>query len=229
MATCMIVDDEPLSRDILRKYIGDVKDLELVAECGDAFEAIHQLGRIQADILFLDINMPGLTGISLARSLTRAPLIIFTTAYPQFAVEGFELDALDYLVKPYSFERFLTAVNRATERLALTKVPDDDPGKILVKADKKLYALEAKAILCIEGQGDYIRIHLDGIRLVVHDTIRNFMESLPQGDFMRVHKSWVVNLRKISFIEGNQVRIGTLVIPVSPAFREELLQRFSAP
>jgi len=105
MATCMIVDDEPLSRDILRKYIAELKDLDLVTECSDGFEATQRLAQHPVDLIFLDINMPGLTGISLARSLSSAPLIIFTTAYPEFAVEGFELNALDYLVKPYSFER----------------------------------------------------------------------------------------------------------------------------
>ncbi len=224
----MIVDDEPLSRDVLRKFIKEVKDLELVAECQDAFEATHQLGQKQVDILFLDINMPGLTGISLARSLTSPPLLIFTTAYPQFAVEGFELNALDYLVKPTSFERFLKAVNRALERLG------DKPGqnglqrKIIVRADKKLYALEASSILFIEGQGDYIRLHLEEKNLVVHDTIKRFMDSLPGEAFMRIHKSFVVNLQKIGFIEGNQVRIGDHAIPVSPASREELLGRFSS-
>ncbi|MFO7669223.1 MAG: response regulator transcription factor [Bacteroidales bacterium] len=228
MATCIIVDDEPLSRDILRKYINEVKDLELLAECADGFEATHHLLQANVDLLFLDINMPELSGISLARSLTHAPLIIFTTAYPEFAVEGFELDALDYLVKPYSFERFLKAVNRALERLSSENGSGIQTRKILVKADKRLFALEPGNILFVEGQGDYIRIHLDHMKLMVHETIKNFMDSLPGESFMRVHKSWVVNLGKISFIEGNQVRIGTENIPVSPVLREELLERFSA-
>lgn len=228
MATCIIVDDEPLSRDILRKYISEVKDLELVAECADGFEATHHLVQTHVDLLFLDINMPELSGISLARSLTHAPMIIFTTAYPEFAVEGFELDALDYLVKPYSFERFLKAVNRALERLSSENGSGINTRKILVKADKRLFALEPGNILFVEGQGDYIRIHLDHMKLMVHGTIRNFMDSLPGDSFMRVHKSWVVNLGKITFIEGNQVRIGTESIPVSPVLREELLERFSA-
>jgi len=227
MATCMIVDDEPLSRDILRKYIGEVKDLELVAECPDGIEATQELAQKPVDIIFLDINMPGLTGIALARSLPDPPLIIFTTAYPEFAVDGFELNALDYLVKPYSFERFLKAVNRAQASLS-TEDGLETAQKIIVKADKKLYALEADNILFIEGQGDYIRIHMEEMRLTVHDTLKNFTETLPPEDFMRVHKSWVVNLKKISFIEGNQVKIASERIPVSPTSREELLQRYSA-
>lgn len=223
----MIIDDEPLSRDVLRKYIGEVKDLFIVAECPDAFEATHQLTVAPVDIIFLDINMPGLSGISFAKSLTVAPMIIFTTAYPEYAVEGFELDALYYLVKPYSFERFLKAVNRAFHRLYENQGNEDPSRKILLKADKKLYSVEFSRILYLEGQGDYIRIYMEDKTLVVHDTIKNFLGSLPEVDFMRIHKSYVVNLKKIEFIEGNQVRIGEHTISVSPSNREELLNRFS--
>ena len=228
MATCIIIDDEPLSRDVLRKYIHEVTDLEIVAECSDAIEATHQLNQGRIDILFLDINMPGLSGISFARSLTTSPLIIFTTAYPEYAVEGFELDATDYLVKPYSFERFLKAVNRALERLRENDRTEVPGGKILVKADKKLYALPFSDLLFIEGQGDYIRIHTRQHKLMVHDTIKNFLESLPSEEFMRIHKSFVVNLRHIEFIEGNQVTIAQQALPVSPVNRDELLSRFSS-
>jgi len=228
MASCIIVDDEPLSRDVLRKYIREVSDLEIVAECSDAIAATHQLHVHGADILFLDINMPGLSGISFARSLTVSPLIIFTTAYPEYAVEGFELDATDYLVKPYSFERFLKAVNRALERLRENRRSDGPGGKILVKADKKLYALAFSEILFIEGMGDYIRIHTSQHRLMVHDTLKNFLESLPEDEFMRIHKSYVINLQHIEFMEGNQVRIAGETLAVSPAHRDEFLSRFSS-
>lgn len=228
MASCMIIDDEPLSRDVLRKYIAEVKDLDIAAECVDAFEATHQLNQSPVDLIFLDINMPGLSGISFARSLTASPLIIFTTAYPEYAVEGFELNAVDYLVKPYSFERFLTAVNRALGKLQEVGNHEDSSRKILLKADKKLYSVEFSRILFVEGQGDYIRITLDDKKLVVHDTIKNFLISLPDSSFMRIHKSWVVNLKRIDYIEGNQVRLGGYTLPVSPKLREELLNRFAA-
>ena len=228
MATCMIIDDEPLSRDVLRKYIAEVKDLDIEAECSDAFEATHQLNQSLVDLIFLDINMPGLSGISFARSLTVSPLIIFTTAYPEYAVEGFELNAVDYLVKPYSFERFLTAVNRALGQLQEVGNHEDSSRKILLKADKKLYSVEFNRILFVEGQGDYIRITLEDKKLVVHDTIKNFMISLPDSSFMRVHKSYVVNLKRIDFIEGNQVHMGKHTLPVSPKLREELLNRYAA-
>ena len=155
-------------------------------------------------------------------------MIIFTTAYPEFAVEGFELNATDYLVKPYSFVRFLKAVNRALERLRENHLTEGPGGKILVKSDKKLYALPFAEILFIEGQGDYIRIHTSQYKLMVHDTIKNFQESLPAEEFMRIHKSFVVNLKHIEFIEGNQVTIAQQALPVSPVNREELLSRFSS-
>jgi DNA-binding LytR/AlgR family response regulator len=227
MASCLIVDDEPRSRDVLRRYIAEVKDLKLIGECRNASEASHELHRAPVDILFLDINMPGISGISFARSLKLSPLIIFTTAYPEHAVEGFELDATDYLVKPYSFERFLKAVNRALERLQENNDPATEEAKVLVKADKKLYALLFSEIRLIEGQGDYIRIRTDRESLVVHDTIKNFLANLPDESFMRIHKSYVINLKHIAYIEGNQVRIGEHTVPVSPALREELLSRFS--
>ena len=186
MATCIIIDDEPLSRDVLRKYLAEVSDLEIAAECSDAIQATRILNKRPVDILFLDINMPGLSGISFARSLSKSPQIIFTTAYPEYAVEGFELNATDYLVKPYSFERFLLAVNRALERLREHQNGANE-GRVLVKADKKLFALPFSDISIIEGQGDYIRIRTRGEILVVHDTIKNFLSSLPAHEFMRIH------------------------------------------
>ena len=228
MATCIIIDDEPLSRDVLRKYIGELKDLILLAECPNAFEANEFLNTEQVDLLFLDINMPGLSGISFARSLTVSPLIIFTTAYPEYAVEGFELNALDYLVKPYSFERFLKAVNRANERLLELNTDGDSSRKIVLKADKKLYALDFSDIKYIEGQGDYMKVHLVDKMLMVHQTLKSILESLPGEEFMRIHKSYLVNLKHIEFIEGNQVKIGKHSIPVSPPNRDKLILRFSA-
>ena len=224
----MIIDDEPLSRDVLIKYIAEVKELDISAECADAFEATHQLNQSLVDLIFLDINMPGLSGISFARSLTVSPLIIFTTAYPEYAVEGFELNAVDYLVKPYSFERFLTAVNRALGKLQEAGNHEDSSRNILLKADKKLYSVDFNRILFVEGQGDYIRVTLDDKNLVVHDTIKNFLISLPDSSFMRIHKSYVVNLKRIDFIEGNQVQMGKHKLPVSPKLREELLNRYAA-
>ena len=252
----MIIDDEPASRDILKRYIRDSPGLSLQCECRDAFEASEQLSDQPVDLLFLDINMPRLSGVSFARSLSRAPLIIFTTAYPEYAVEGFELEAVDYLVKPFSFERFLKAVNRAIDRSGQAEkqgmtqhgtLPDQDSrsetdappdqdahslhsahseAAILIRSEKKIYSIRLSTLSHIEGCGDYIKVHLcDGKMLVVHDTIKRFLGNLPHGTFMRIHRSWVINVSRIEFIEGNRVHIGKTSIPVSPVYKQELLAR----
>lgn len=261
--TCMIIDDEPASRDILKRYIHDIPGLSLQGECRDAFEASERLSDHPVDLLFLDINMPRLSGVSFARSLSRAPLIIFTTAYPEYAVEGFELEAVDYLVKPFSFERFLKAVNRALDRAEQSNRADGrvqhgsppdqgarsetdarpdqgtqpDQGAqskqdarsepaILIRSEKKIYSIRLSTLSHIEGCGDYIKVHLcDGKMLVVHGTIKRFLGNLPHGTFMRIHRSWVINVSRIEFIEGNMVHLGKTSIPVSPAYRQELLDR----
>jgi len=225
-ASCIIVDDEPASREILGKYISDIPSLKLSGECRDAFEATAKLAETPVDLIFLDINMPRLSGISFARSLTTQPLIIFTTAYPEYAVEGFELDAVDYLVKPFSFERFLKAVNRAFERLERQKNEHDPAPSVLVRADKKIYALQLSSIAFIEGCGDYIRLALDdGRKLVVHDTIKRFTAALPEEDFIRIHKSYVLNLSFMDYIEGNMISVLDENLPVSPMYRQELISK----
>jgi len=225
-ATCIIVDDEPVSRGILRKYISDIPSLQLLGECKDAFEATKMLTDSKVDILFLDINMPRLSGIRFARSLSSAPLIIFTTAYPEYAVEGFDVNAVDYLVKPFAFERFLKSVNRAIEILAHSKDSDLHEENILVRSDKKVYALKAEDIAYIEGCGDYIKIfRIDDSALMVHDTLKGFLSSLPEDLFMRIHKSYLVNLKKVSYLEGNTVRVLEKQLPLSPGLRETILER----
>jgi DNA-binding LytR/AlgR family response regulator len=217
----MIIDDEPASRDILQRYIRDTPVLSLQCTCRDAFEASEKLSQHPVDLLFLDINMPRLSGISFARSLSRKPLIVFTTAYPEYAVEGFELEAVDYLVKPFSFERFLKAVNRAADREEQGARPEP---AILIRSDKKIYSLRLSTLSHIEGCGDYIKLHLDdGKMLVVHDTIKRFLGDLPPETFMRIHRSWIINVERVEYLEGNMVHLGKNAIPVSPATRQVLL------
>ena len=146
--TCLIVDDEPLSRDVLRNYVNDHPDLSLAGECKDAFEAMASLEQHSVDLIFLDINMPKLSGINFYKSLNQKPLVIFTTAYPEFAVEGFELDAVDYLLKPFSFERFVKGVNKARSKV---KTEEKEVGFIMLKADKKMYRTSFDDILFFEA------------------------------------------------------------------------------
>jgi len=223
-ANCIIVEDEPASRDILKKYIADIPALSLIGECRDAFEANAMLAESSADLIFLDINMPRLSGISFARSLTTSPLIIFTTAYPEYAVEGFDLDAVDYLVKPYSFERFLKAVNRALDKLGQKNNDPVNTPSVLVKSDKKIYSVKLHTLAFIESCGDYIRlVRDDGSKLLVHETMKGFSAGLPHDIFMRVHRSYIVNLSFIHYIEGNMIGVLDDELPVSPAYRQELI------
>lgn len=226
--SCIIVDDEPLAREVLEKYIKECTLLQLEASCNSAFEAMEILDRTLVDIVFLDINMPKLSGLSMIRSLDRSPEIIFTTAYPEFAVEGFELDAADYLVKPFSFERFLKAVNKAIKRvdnLGTGQSPTDRKKYLMVKADGKIYQVRYSTICFLEAMGDYVRIHTDEGVMTTYDTLKNMEEILPEDLFLRVHRSYLISLDKIRFLEGNRLRVKDNDIPVGKSYREELLKR----
>ena len=225
---CIIVDDEPLAREILEKYIADCPLVSLKESCSNAFEAMNVLDRISVGIVFLDINMPKLSGLSLIRSLDRPPEIIFTTAYPEFAVEGFELDAADYLVKPFSFERFLKAVNKAVKRIGNRKAEGtaaDHKKFLMVKADGKIYRVEHSSIYYLEAMGDYVRIHTDNGVITTYETLKNMVEALPNLKFLRVHRSFIISLEKISFLEGNRLRIRDSDIPVGQSYRDKLMKR----
>lgn len=223
---CLVVEDEPLAQNVLKKYIGEHPLLELAAVCSDAVEAQQWLARQQAAIVFLDINLPRLSGISFLKSLSRPPLVIFTTAYPEFAAEGFELDAIDYLVKPFSFERFLKAVNKALEKFERAA-----PGgalaatSIFIKADKKVYKVNLADILYIEALDDYVKVVIAQGHYLVHDTLKSLQEELPAEQFIRVHKSYIIASNKIVFIEGNYVKIGEKDIPIGASYREAVFAR----
>ena len=220
------VDDEPLSLKILEKYAADVPQLELVTTCTDAFAAMEALRREAVDLIFLDINMPKLSGISLLKSLDRPPLVIFTTAYPEHAVEGFELEAVDYLLKPFSLERFVKAVNRAAEKISLqNQTTETRPGHLLVKADKKLYKVDFHEILYLEAYGDYVKIFTKEKMLLTKERLTNLEAELPTENFLRIHRSYLISLAAIEFIEGNQVQLGGVKLPVSSTAKEELLER----
>jgi DNA-binding LytR/AlgR family response regulator len=229
IATCIVVDDEPLAREVLEKYISECPLVDLKASCSTAFEAMEELERMHVDIIFLDINMPKLSGLSMVRSLDRAPEIVFTTAYPEFAVEGFELDAADYLVKPFSFERFLKAVNKALKRIENQKNASrsyaENKQFLIIRADGKIYQIEHATILYLEAMGDYVRIHTETGIITANETLKKMEDILPGEQFLRVHRSFIVSIGKISFLEGNQLRIGDQDIPVGQSHRENLMKR----
>ncbi len=225
---CIIVDDEPLSQDILKEYIRDAPGLKLIGCCYNALEATEMIRNNTIDLIFLDINMPKLTGINFIRSLDNPPMVIFTTAYPQYAAEGFDLDAVDYLVKPISFERFLKGVNKAFEISNRRNVPVSiaEEGYMTIKADRKIYKINYRDILFFQAYGDFIKVHLRDKILVTSDTLKNMEQNLPD-QFMRIHKSYIVSLNRIKYIEGNTVHIEGFELPLSPNLRDSLISRLN--
>ena len=222
---CIIIEDEPLAQNVLKKYIADQPSLELVATCNDALEAQTILTKQTIHLLFLDINLPKLSGINFIKTLIHPPLIIFTTAYPEFAVEGFELNAVDYLLKPFSFERFLKAVNKALEKLNATNQNNDgnNASFIFLKADKKIHKVDLDSIHFIEAIGDYMKVVTDSGQLIVNETMKKLQEDLPSKSFIRVHKSFIISRRKIKYIEGNYVQVEDKSIPIGATYRNEVL------
>jgi DNA-binding LytR/AlgR family response regulator len=223
---CLVIEDEPLAQDILKKYIQDHPSLELVAICADALQAQQVLAKHTVSVIFLDINLPRLSGIGFLKTLAHPPLVIFTTAYPEFAAEGFELDAIDYLVKPFSFERFLKAVNKVLEKLERkTTEKSKAPASIFIKADKKVYKINLDDILYLEALDDYVKLVTAQQSYLVNDTLKSLQEELPATHFMRVHKSYIISKNNIVFFEGNYVRIGEKDIPIGASYRDEFNNR----
>lgn len=222
---CIIVDDEPIAQDLLKTYVADVPTLNLVQICNNAFEATEALVNYKIQLIFLDINMPRLSGMSFYRSLANPPAVIFTTAYSEYALEGFEVDATDYLLKPFSYERFYKAVSRILDKLQ--SLNDDGAEKfILLRADKKIHRTKLSDILYLEGLGDYVKVHLENSYLVVHERLKNLLEQLPDS-FLQVHKSYVVSINKVKFIDGNTANIGDSELPIGQTYREQFMNRLS--
>lgn len=223
--TCIVIEDEPLAQNVLKKYIGEHPSLELVSVCADAIEAQAILTQQNIHLFFLDINLPKLSGVNFIKTLIHPPLIIFTTAYPEFAVEGFELNAVDYLLKPFSFERFLKAVNKAIEKLSqATQVnTTGNSSFIFIKSDKKIHKVDLESIQYIEAIGDYMKVVTDSGQLIVNETMKKMQEELPANLFIRVHKSFIISRSKIRFIEGNYVQIADKSIPIGATYRSEVL------
>lgn len=228
---CLIIDDEPLSQDVLEKYVQDVPGLQLSGICSNALEAMEFLQQQPVDLLFLDINMPKLSGINFARSLEHPPMIIFTTAYPEYAVEGFELDAVDYLVKPISFDRFIKGINKAREYWQMRNSKniktdiDEVRQYITIKSDKKIYKVDIRDIQYIQSYGDYIKIYTGKKMILTSETMKNIQEVL-KDPFVRVHKSFLVNITSILYVEGNQIKIGDALIPVGLKYKEDFFEKF---
>ncbi len=223
---CLIADDEPLAQKGLAEYIADVDFLELIGVCNSAAQAYPFVNSGQADLLFLDIEMPGLSGIDFVKSLSYLPAVIFTTAYPEYAVQGYELDVIDYLVKPFSFPRFLKAVNKAKDFLT-DKGNEGFAGErnyFFIKANYKVEKILYSDILFVEALQNYVAIHLADRKLVSYMTISNMEKQLPSALFMRIHKSYIVSIASIEIIDGNKVIVGAHQLPVSRTAKDKLMQ-----
>ncbi|MEO9483554.1 MAG: LytTR family DNA-binding domain-containing protein [Ekhidna sp.] len=218
MTRCLIIDDEPLAREVLESYVKDFPSLQLLASCEDAISALGWINQDQVDLIFLDINMPRLSGINFYKSLTKKPKVIFTTAYSDHAVEGFELEAIDYLLKPFSFERFVKAVNKV--RLDTSENSHTD--FIMLKADKKNHKINFDQMIYFESIGDYVKAHLkEGKTLIINETLRKLEELLP-SIFIRVHKSFIISIPHLEYLEGNQAKIGETKIPIGQSYRDKV-------
>lgn len=224
----MIVEDEPLARNLITEYVKKVPYLVLVKACSSALEAMEVLRTTPVDLLFLDIQMPELTGISFLKSLQKKPLVIFTTAYSQYALEGYELDVTDYLLKPITFERFLKAVDKASQRMSgalpapANEKPTEVPSNfIFVKDGTKLVKIRWDDILYVEGLKDYVTIHTRTQKVISLQRLKVLEEQLPVDKFIRVHNSFIIALDAIDSVHKDKIQIGQALIPIGDTYKKE--------
>lgn len=226
---CYIIDDEPLARKGLKEYIADTEFLQLAGEFDNPLKAADGISRGEAQLLFLDIQMPKITGLEFFRMLQHPPPVIFTTAYPQYALEGFEVNALDYLVKPISFDRFLKAAMKAKEYYEMREknaaTGHSTDGYFFIKADNKLVKLEYNDVLFVEALQNYVVIHTKDKKYITYLTFKSVEEYLPTHQFIKTHKSYIIAASQIDSIEGNDIRIGTHHIPISRNLKDEVMEK----
>ncbi len=225
--TCLIVEDEPLARNLMTEYVRKIPYLNLIEACSSPLAAIEILRKQSVDLLFLDIQMPEITGISLLKALQKKPMVILTTAYSEYALEGYELDVIDYLLKPITFERFLRAVEKASQRTSVptTTVSENKPADvaqpfIFVKDGTKLVKIRWDDILYVEGLKDYVTIHTKQQKIVSLQRIKSLEEQLPSDKFIRIHHSYIIAISAIDVIHKGEVQIGTAQIPISDTYRK---------
>jgi len=225
----IIVDDETVAHDIIEKYCNLLPSMQLMAHCYDAIEAIEFLQAENVDLIFLDLNMPKLKGFDFLRTLTHPPKVIVTTAYREHALEGYELNIVDYLLKPFSFERFLKAVNKvvqSSERSSEPIVPSpEQPRKverIFFQANKKHYQILLDDLLFVEASGNYTKIHLINEIITIREKLSAVQQMLPINEFVQVHRSFIVSAKKIKRIEGNQIILENHVVPIGKSYRDAL-------
>jgi two-component system LytT family response regulator len=224
--SCVIVDDEPLARSLLKDYVSKVPSLNLVEVCSSPVAAMEVMQKQGVDLLFLDIQMPEITGINLLKIMKKKPMVVLTTAYSEYALESYELDVVDYLLKPITFSRFLQAVDKVNSRITGSStqvekiVPNAAQPFIFVKDGTKLVKVMWADILYIEGLKDYVTIHTRQQRVVSLQRLKSLEEQLPPDQFIRIHNSFIVSLRAIETIHKNEVHIGTAALPISDSYKK---------
>ena len=229
MIRCIAIDDEPLALELLEDNISKIPYLQLIASCDNALEAMKIMEQEKVDLIFLDIQMPGLTGIQFIQSMTVKPIIILITAYEKFALEGFNLDVTDYLLKPVSLDRFMKACNKAKELYELKLAPKEaaekvGPGYFFVHVDYSMVKITTADIVYIEGLKDYIKIHLKSSQkpIVTRMPMKTIEEQLPASAFLRIHKSYIISIAFITAIRKSSVFIGAIELPVSDNYRDAI-------
>lgn len=242
MMNYLIIDDEPLAHNVIKRYSQHLPHLQCKGSCFNAFEAITFLSNYQVELIFLDINMPKLKGLDFLRTLSHPPIVIITTAYQEFALESYDLSVCDYLLKPYSLERFLKAVNKAQRQLSLEKaassanvpstitptVPPRFFGEepLLIKGDKKIHRIHLEEILYLEGAGSYVKVHLADEMIMTLERLGHFETILPDDRFVRIHKSFIVPIQKVTTIEKNVLMIKSHKIPIGKVYKHNLSKVF---
>lgn len=228
---CIIVDDEPIARDILVNHLSLIEAVNIVASCKNAIEAFNIINNKKVDLIFLDISMPSISGLSFAKSINKDIKIIFTTAYREYAVDGFDLQAVDYLLKPISFERLLQALDKYIDENAYIKKPapvapdNEKPDHFFARSDRKMIKICFAEILFIESIGDYVKIHLEGKTVITRETISGVEAKLPQSAFIRTHRSFIASVDHIDSFTSEYIEIGRKQVPVSRTYKNALITR----
>lgn len=228
MIKTLIVDDEPLALQVLENYIEQLPEVKLVAKCENAIEANDILNKEEVDLICLDIQMPQISGVEFLKSLKNPPMVIFTTAFSNYAIEGYDLDVVDYLLKPISFDRFMKAINKVTERMNKNHDSTTEDDYFYVKADKKLIKVKYDDIIYVEGLKDYVILRNENSRVITLQTMKSLEEKLPSNMFKRVHRSYIVNIDKINSIMGNMIEVinkgNEKMIPIGKNYKDELMK-----
>jgi DNA-binding LytR/AlgR family response regulator len=226
---CIAIDDEPLALDIIKRFCSELRFINMIGTYTNPLDSIKVLNDVEIDLIFLDIEMPNITGFNFLKSLSTVPLIIITTAFPEHALQGFEVSAVDYLLKPFSFERFVKAVTKAFELNSLRKGTSHygthDSEFLLVRVDYNTVKIDINNILYIEGLKDYVKIYCSSRPILTKSTLKNFEAKLPSDNFIRVHKSFIVSLSKVKSIENNRIIIGEARIPIGDQFKCQFYEK----